>query len=68
MDFFVIYDHPRDFPNEFVCRKFHWNQPGELVARGTSIEDVRALLPRGSRLYNLGRMGDDDPAIAEVWI
>jgi hypothetical protein len=65
---YVVYDHPRDYPDEFVVRRWRMDRPerGEPFARGASIEDVRAALPSG--LYNLGRYANDDPVVAEVWV
>lgn len=66
MDFYVIYDHPRDYPDEVVCRWWRPEGAGPIVARGETVEEVREQLPEG--LVNIGRFRDDDPAIAEVWI
>lgn len=68
---FVLYDHPRDFPDEIVCRKWHLVD-GELMvesslfARGRSLDAVREALPFG--LTRLSAHDQDDPAIAETWI
>lgn len=65
----VIYDHPRDFPQYFVVRpQIVW---GGLIRFGVAttyetLEQARSALPPG--LYPLGRHESDDPAIAEVWI
>jgi hypothetical protein len=65
---YVVYCHPRDYPEEFVVRRWTLDQPerGDPFLRGASLDDVRALLPPG--LYNLGRHEDDDPVIVEVWV
>jgi hypothetical protein len=65
---YVVYDHPRDYPDEFVVRRWNMDRPelGEPFARGASLEAVRAALPRN--LWNLGRSRNDDDAIVEVWI
>ena len=73
MQQWVIYDHPRDFPNNIVVR--HW-----LIWRGGEIsatdevwlrddvegarDVIRANFPDG---YRLARQPDDDPTIVEVW-
>jgi hypothetical protein len=64
---YVIYDHPRDFPEEFVCRVWY----GEIAelspfATAGSLKEIREALPPGK--VNLGRYDQDDPAICEVWI
>ena len=65
---YVVYDHPRDYPDEFDVRRWHMDRPelGEPFARGASLEAVRAALPRN--LWNLGRHKNDDEAVVEVWI
>jgi len=45
---FTIYDHPTDYPDEFVCRRCWPNADGtvghdaELWARGPTLAAVRA--------------------------
>ncbi|HEY1897032.1 MAG TPA: hypothetical protein VGG62_12195 [Terracidiphilus sp.] len=64
---YVIYDCPRDFPNQFVCRIFHGDVPErELFAVGDTIDEIHRQLPPG--LYPIGRHQSDDRVIAEVWI
>ena len=72
LSMFVIYAHPRDFPDDFVIREHIVTRDGRQLAaaklhgRGMTLEYVRTLLPHG--LKNIGRMHDDDPVIVEVWI
>ena len=66
----VIYDHPSDFPHHYVVRRHH-------VAGGRVVAD-RFAMPfdtlsgarswcRALGLVSIGRLAEDDPAIAEVW-
>lgn len=70
--FWVIYDHPKDFPTEFVGRRQHIDSKGQLFfdndlfARGPTIEDVRAKVPAGCVRFE--PMGEDDPVIVETWM
>lgn len=70
-ELFVIYRHPRDFPNHWVVRA-QAVAPGGRVIAGTfgtlcdSLGEAREEIPEG--LACIGRMDDDDPAIYEVWI
>lgn len=75
MDEFIlwtIYDHPADYPEYFVARKWLiWNTTGEVemtdeVLLNADLEALRKLLPYG--LYRLSRTPKDDPCIVEVWI
>lgn len=67
----VIYKHPRDYPDKYVLRKQTAWRDGTITAdekayTGDSIEEVRQHLPPG--LYNLPLLPGEDPAIQETWI
>jgi len=70
MQGWTIYDHPRDYPDVFVARRWY-AQAGavvpthEMFTAGT-LDELRALLPPG--LVLLPRMPGDHPNIVEVWI
>jgi hypothetical protein len=69
----VIYDHPRDFPQHFVARK-QVAMEGYVVASGvfllaTDLERLRErLLTVQPGLVRLDRHPSDDPVIVETWI
>jgi hypothetical protein len=69
---YVVYDHPFDYPDEFVARGWVYTGPNapradpDIFARGPTLASVRGQLPGG--VYNLGRYACDDPKIVEVWI
>jgi len=71
LSIWTVYDHPTDFPTEFVARR-HKVRPGsEPVAttdlvHGESLAAVRTQIPRG--LTRLPRNPHDDPCIVEVWL
>lgn len=72
MNIWTVYDHPRDFPQEFVARR-HYIVRGDDQPRASqdyvtaaSLEELRKKLPLG--LYCLPRFADDDPTIVEVWL
>lgn len=66
---YVIYDHPRDFPDEYACRRWELDQPvdggREPFAHGT-LEEVRRALPPG--LVKIMPWAADDPVILEMWV
>lgn len=70
MSQWCIYDHPRDFPNKYVMRR--WDiRAGQMAATddmalADTLEEIRAKVPAG--LYRLERFRDDDPCIVEVWL
>jgi hypothetical protein len=69
LSLFTIYERPKDYPNNFVVRR--WiivgGQPtGQECQLADTLEESRILIPPG--LFNLGRQPGDDPAIVETWV
>ena len=69
---YVIYRHPKDYPGQYVVRKWHimkgQSEPEadkECQAVDT-LEAARKLVPPG--MYCMGRAPGDDPIILEVWV
>lgn len=68
---YVIYDHPADNPEKYVCVK--WDAiDGELVRDEVlfvtdNLAFIRASLQQMG-LHNLGNRMETDPAILEVWM
>lgn len=73
MQQWVIYEHPRDFPEHFVIRC--WNITAGVIMQTNEVwlrpdldsarEVVAVNCPGG---YRLDRQPGDDPVIVEVWI
>jgi hypothetical protein len=61
----VIYDHPKDYPNHFVLRRWEWETPDEDCQLFDTLEQARAALPRVGLIC---MRGDPDKAIIETWI
>ena len=66
----VVYDHPRDFPDHIVVRR-QFVRSGELMTASVGglyddIDAAREDLPYG--VCCLQRYPDDDPVIVETWI
>jgi len=66
---YVVYDHPRDFPDDFVVTRWAIRHNGETcidAARtAPTLEAARAPLRRMG-LARMPRDHDDDPCIVEV--
>jgi hypothetical protein len=69
----TIYDHPRDFPNHFIARK--WDIVSgkqnpvrtEEIRTETELHTLRNYFA-GLGLMCLPRMEGDDPTILETWM
>lgn len=66
----TVYCRPRDYPRDYVARRFECVGPGarptDDMFVAASLEEIRALLPRG--LIRSPRHPDDDPKVVEAWI
>lgn len=63
----TVYDHPRDYPNQFVARRFDVDQPTSDVFVADDLETLREILA-AEGLTRLARDPDDDAKIVEVWL
>jgi hypothetical protein len=70
---YTIYEHPLDFPDEYICRRWIAGgiktdtlDKGEPYLRAPSLTALRKLLPPG--LSCIGRIVWDGPVIQEVWV
>lgn len=68
LTFWVIYDHPTDYPDWYVLRA-HWASGAGLTVSqeawfAKNIDELHSLLP----MRTLTRMAEPNPAIAEVWM
>jgi hypothetical protein len=63
----VVYDHPRDWPNYFVARQWLGETATGNMILHTDLEQLRDML-EGLGLVHLDRMEGDDPVILETWL
>ena len=68
--FYVIYDHPRDYPDQYVVRRWSvWSGPDEqLCVRSSNLETVREWLAARTNLTRTEPYVRDSPVILEVWV
>jgi hypothetical protein len=69
----VIYDHPKDHPNNIVARKWQIGEgvyaPTGLVLLGDSLDGMRqCLIEEHGMVAPLARKEGDDPVIIESWV
>jgi len=66
----VVYDHPSDYPDEYVARQHvvgvAGQQPTDRMMTGT-LESIRVALTNLG-LVCITRSEEDDPVIVETWL
>lgn len=67
---YTIYDHPADYPDQFVVRAWAVSE-GVVIAYAPvgfadTLEDARYLIPQGRT--RIDRTQQDDPVIVESWL
>ena len=72
LEIWTVYDHPDDFPDLFVARKYEIERGGKPVAtdavmKATSLKDLRMILETW-QLVPVPRQENDDPKIVESWM
>jgi len=69
LEIWTVYDHPSDFPDHYVARKWIAGRDdptptGEVITE-TDLDALRARLPEG--LFPMPPMDGDDSKIIETW-
>lgn len=66
----TVYDHPTDYPDQYVARKFIGETPTELSFADADLEKVRdwARTRFPYEAERFPRHETDDPVIMETWI
>lgn len=71
LSMWVVYDHPKDYPEGFIARRHEVVAGGSRPTDDTIKNADLALIQRElkmSGLYRLDRALNDDPCILEVWL
>lgn len=65
----VVYDHPTDFPDGFIARRWDGATPTNVVITANTAGAVRTQLRHvAPDLVCFKRAENDDPKIVEVWL
>lgn len=70
---YCIYNHPKDYPNHFVVRRWAIG-PGTMTPDNepfmvtVSMEDIHLKLGQEMGLFFIGRFPEDDPCIIGVYL
>lgn len=68
----TVYDHPLDYPDKFVARRFDFDasgpKPSASIIVAPDLETLRDILEFELHLVKLMRSPGDDPKIVETWL
>jgi hypothetical protein len=67
LSMWTIYDHPTDYPDHFVARRFELDKPTSQILLCETLEPIRDALA-GAGLICFMRDPSDDPKIVETWM
>jgi len=63
----VLYDHPEDFPDHYIARRYNLTVPTENYITNVKLESLRIRL-ESEGYIRISRTIDDDPCVVECWI
>jgi hypothetical protein len=66
----TIYDSPKDFPGEYVARRFNLDKATEVFIRCSNLDELRAKVINlfDYEPYRIPRSASDNPAIIESYV
>lgn len=67
LSLWTVYDHPKDYPDNVVARRFVYSKRTEDLIIFSSLEEAR-LYFQNCHLFCLTRSPSDDPVIVETWL
>jgi hypothetical protein len=67
---FVVYDHPKDWPDFYVVRKFETSRTPMFTSEILMHRELEPLQDHLARMGLVKLMPDptDDPVILEIWL
>lgn len=66
MPMFVLYDHPKDFPDKIVVRVWDMDRPTNIAWLADTLEEARAAMP--VHFTRMPRAKTDDDVIIETYV
>jgi hypothetical protein len=64
----VVYDHPKDYPESFVVRAHYGNFPDDTCHVCATLDEARTWCYERQAGFKLFPSVGDDPVILEMWI
>jgi hypothetical protein len=64
----VVYDHPRDFPSNYVARLWLNDKPTDNMMVSPDLDKLRREIWKRGASVKLMPAPGDDPVILETWL
>jgi hypothetical protein len=64
----VVYDHPIDFPNVYIARRFEGVTPTGDTMQDVNLRELRHSIRARGEFIRFTRAEGDDPKVLEVWL
>ena len=68
----TVYEHPRDYPDKFVARRFDVDadgpEPSASIIVAPDLNTLRKILRYELHLVCITRSPEDDQVIVETWL
>lgn len=64
----VVYDHPRDYPDNYVARIFITGTPTNTVIVKDDADEIQQDIRENTYMMFFPRGVEDDPCIVGVWM
>lgn len=66
MPIIVIYNKPKDYPDQYIARLWDGEKPTNCIALSDTLADLRDKIPCSFVMLNA--FANDDPTIVETWL
>ncbi len=64
----VVYEHPRDYPDEYAARVFDVDKPTDTVMIKDTLAAVQEDIRKHTNMVFIKRGAEDEPHIVGVWL
>lgn len=68
MPMIVVYDHPKDYPDNYVARVFDVGNPTNTVIVKDDVDEIQEDITENTYMIFLPRGVQDDPCIVGIWM
>lgn len=68
MPMIVVYDHPTDYPDNYVARVFEVGNPTNAVIVKDDVDEIQQDIRENTDMMFFPRESEDKPCIVGVWM